>query len=577
MQLRQRQSLLVGRASKALIKRNNTLAVAPTGAGKTVMLAAVASRHPDATTAILQHREELVQQNRNTFRRYTEGEETSRYTANEKVWSKNTFAMAQTLVQNLDQIPAVDFLGIDEAHHCVSSSYLKIIDAFKKANPNVEIYGTTATSMRGDNRRLTAVFDNCCDQITVGELIREGHLVPPRCFVVDLGVQKALGGVRRTAQDFDMSEVEAIMDKKILNERIVEEWSAKGGDRKTVVFCSTVGHANHVAEAFINKGFRAAVIWGDMPSRQRAQTLRDFERGTIQVLVNVAVLTEGWDCQPCSCVILLRPSSFKSTMIQMIGRGLRKIDPELFPGVIKDDCLVLDFGISLLTHGDIEDEDYSGSGGTKKCTACKAVVPKQSKDCPLCGYEWPQDAEYIKLCPSCEAENPRGAQVCCECPHVFSASDEPIEIEKFVLTEIDILNTSPFRYTETMGGACLMASAFTAYACVINYRGRFYAIGGRITDKGRATYVLANVGDRVLAIQSADDFLLKHGDKKAARKSKSWMKSQPSDKQLQLLNIPKSHAFVINKYEASCLLDFKFNERFIRTKIEQASGSSIAA
>jgi DNA repair protein RadD len=111
----------------------------------------------------------------------------------------------------------------------------------------------------------------------------------------------------------------------------------------------------HVAETFAPPA-SAPPRRGQDDAQERRETLAAYDRGEIQVITNVAVLTEGWDCQPTSCVILLRPSSFKSTMIQMIGRGLRKVEPERYPGVIKDDCIVLDFGTSILTHGSIEQD-----------------------------------------------------------------------------------------------------------------------------------------------------------------------------------------------------------------------------
>ena len=98
-------------------------------------------------------------------------------------------------------------------------------------------------------------------------------------------------------------------------------------------------------------------------------------------MVNVAVLTEGYDYTPTSCVVLLRPSSYKSTFIQMVGRGLRTVDPEEFPGVIKSDCLVLDFGTASLMHGSLEQEVnldghlHDGPAPTKDCPDCGAVVP----------------------------------------------------------------------------------------------------------------------------------------------------------------------------------------------------------
>ena len=109
-----------------------------------------------------------------------------------------------------------------------------------------------------------------------------------------------------------------------------------------------------MCEAFAASGYKAATVWGDMSDADRRNTLSDFTSGKLQILVNVAVLTEGFDHPPTSCVILLRPSSFKSTMIQMIGRGLRIVDPKEHPDIIKKDCIILDFGTSTLIHGSLE-------------------------------------------------------------------------------------------------------------------------------------------------------------------------------------------------------------------------------
>jgi DNA repair protein RadD len=97
---------------------------------------------------------------------------------------------------------------------------------------------------------------------------------------------------------------------------------------------------------------------------------------------------------PTSCVVLLRPSSYKSTMIQMVGRGLRTVDPEEYPGVVKTDCIVLDFGTSSLMHGCLEQDVnldgqlHQGEAPTKECPECDAEVPLACMECPLCGYVW---------------------------------------------------------------------------------------------------------------------------------------------------------------------------------------------
>ena len=177
-------------------------------------------------------------------------------------------------------------------------------------------------------------------------------------------------------------------------ERIHAEWEngrlrtllvLPTGTGKTIVFASTVRHAEHAAEAFRAEGVNAAVVSGKTPSFERAALLRRFDEGDVQVLVNVAVLTEGYDSQPVSCVVLLRPCSFKSTMLQMIGRGLRTVDPARYPGVVKTDCVVMDFGRSLATHRDLESK-VRMEDKQKPCPECGAEIPCGVMECPICGH-----------------------------------------------------------------------------------------------------------------------------------------------------------------------------------------------
>jgi DNA repair protein RadD len=112
----------------------------------------------------------------------------------------------------------------------------------------------TATPARSDGKGLREVFSNVADQITLGELIASGHLVPPRTFVIDVGAQEQLTQVRRTATDFDMTEVEAILNKTPITDAVIRHWREKAGERKTIVFCSTVAHAECVRQAFQDAG-----------------------------------------------------------------------------------------------------------------------------------------------------------------------------------------------------------------------------------------------------------------------------------------------------------------------------------
>jgi DNA repair protein RadD len=551
MILRPRQALLVQRTLAALGEHGNTLAVAPTGSGKTIMLSAVAGSllaEPDAKACILAHRTELTGQNRSKFERVNPGLKTSVFDANEKSWDGNaTFAMVQTLSRkaNLDQLPTLDLLVIDEAHHAASPSYREVIDQVLVKNPKAAICGLTATPNRGDGKGLREVFSNVADQITLGEMIASGHLVPPRTYVIDVGTQEALRKVRRTAIDFDMNEVANILNKTLVTESVINNWKAKARDRKTIVFCSTVEHATDVCSAFNRAGIESVLIHGELSDDERKERLAAYENGSTQVVVNVAVLTEGYDYTPTSCVVLLRPSSYKSTFIQMVGRGLRTVDPQEFPGLVKTDCIVLDFGTASLMHGALEQEvnldghDNLGDAPTKECPECGATVPMAVMECPLCGHVWE------------EQDNPsRGV------------------LDHFVMSEIDLLSRSNFRWCDLFGSDdALMATGFNAWGGIFFLNGRWHAVGGA---KGHTTQLLA-VGERTVCMAKADDWLNEHESEDSAHKTRRWLNESPTPKQLQYLPPELRADFGLTRYQASALLSFRFNRNAIVRLVNAAN------
>ena len=561
MLLRSRQQEFVDKCMVALADNDNTLGVAPTGAGKTIMLSKVIGnfyeQNPNLRACVLAHRDELTAQNEEKFKWVNPDISTSIVDSYGKSWDGNvTFAMIQTLSRenNLKEMPPVDLLVIDEAHHVTAPSYKNVLEYARKVNPKLKILGVTATPERGDKSSLGEVFNNCCDQIKIGELILSGNLVRPVTFVIDMGnATEKLKALRtRDKGDYSDSEVASILDSEPLNSEVVRHWREKAGERKTVIFCSSVSHARNVTNSFNTSGISTALVTGEMTKEQRAIVFDNMTKGSIQVIVNVAVLTEGWDYPPISCVVLLRQSSFKSTMVQMIGRGLRTIDPVIYPDIIKKDCVVLDFGISTMLHGSLDQmiNLSSKNKGFKICPSCKQKIPKNSDECPLCNSDLVEQEQVED-----KKQNVKTV------------------LSNFEMAEIDLLERVNFPFT-TLDDEILLASGFNSWAYVHRKGDIWVAAGGR----QEKTYTLSSwvdneplpdiptrviyQGGKLEAIAAANDFLSLYEKQETAMKSASWRNQRPTEKQLNLI-IPLGYRAnnSLTRGDASAIITY--------TKIEQ--------
>lgn len=311
-----------------------TLLVLPTGCGKTIVFAKVAEdcvRRGDRVL-IMAHRGELLEQAADKINKATglgcavEKAESSCMGS----WFRIVVGSVQTLMREkrLGQFPAdyFDTIIIDEAHHCISDGYQRVLQHFTHAH----VLGVTATPDRGDMRNLGQYFESLAYEYTLPKAIKEGYLSPIKALTIPLKIDMSSVGVQ--AGDFKVSDIGTALDPYL--QGIAEEMQKYCSDKKTVVFLPLVKTSQKFRDVLNEHGFKAAEVNGD--SQDRAEILKDFNEGKYNVLCNSMLLTEGWDCPSVNCVVVLRPTKVRSLYCQMVGRGTRLCEG-------KDHLLLLDF------------------------------------------------------------------------------------------------------------------------------------------------------------------------------------------------------------------------------------------
>lgn len=311
-----------------------TLLVLPTGCGKTIVFAEVAKEcvSKGDRVLILAHRGELLEQASDKILKST-----GLMCATEKAEETcigSWFRIVVGSVQSLQREKRLkkfspdyfDTIIIDEAHHCLSDGYQRVLKYFNQA----KVLGVTATPDRGDMRSLGSYFESLAYEYTLPKAIKDGFLTPIKALTIPLQID--LSSVSIQAGDFKASEIGTALDPYLKG--IIEEMKKYCLDRKTVVFLPLVKTSQKFKELLNQNGFKAAEVNGE--SKDRSEVLKDFENNKYNVLCNSMLLTEGWDCPDVDCIIVLRPTKVRSLYSQMVGRGTR-----LSAG--KTELLLLDF------------------------------------------------------------------------------------------------------------------------------------------------------------------------------------------------------------------------------------------
>lgn len=312
----------------------STLVVMATGTGKTVLFSRIAkSRVKHGRVLVIAHREELVQQAAKKIELVT-GKMPDIDMANRRVRhdcmyaSPFVVASVQSLQRRIQNYPMHKFgtLIIDEAHHATAASYRKIRDRFIIDSPDSRILGVTATPDRGDGTAMGMVFDEVAYEMDLPRSIETGWLTPIKQTIkvvkgLDFSALKTRGG------DFIPAELNQIMEEEEPAHNIVDGIIAEAQGRQTIVFCSSVKHAEmttHILNR--HQPGSARVVTGNTDSDLRRDMFEDFRHKRFPYLVNVAVATEGTDVPGIEVVAVAQPTMSRARYMQMIGRGLRPLD-----------------------------------------------------------------------------------------------------------------------------------------------------------------------------------------------------------------------------------------------------------
>lgn len=395
------------------------LVVAPTGSGKTAMVAHMlgTASNKGLRSVFNVHRRELIKQSIEAFYK---AEVRHGIIANSFVENTHPLcqiASVQTLARRLNKYRAPRLCIWDECHHIAAGQWKNIFNAYRGSFH----IGVTATPERLDGKGLREWFDCMIEGPSVSELIEEGWLSPYKLYApqkIDMtGVHKRMG-------DYNISEAEELIDKPTITGSAINEYKKLAEGKRAVVFCLSIKHSVHVAEQFKASGVPAIHVDGNTPVHERDRAIELFESGQVKVLCNVDLFGEGFDLPAIEAAILLRPTQSLSLYLQQVGRSLR-------PAEGKTHAIILDHVGNWERHG-LPDQkrEWSLDG--------RAKVPKGQKAEPS-----------IRVCEKCYAAQPPGRSTCIYCDHEFVIKHREIAEVDGELAEVNATAMKAKRKNET--------------------------------------------------------------------------------------------------------------------------------
>lgn len=386
----------------------NPIVEACVGAGKSLMIALLAQRadleFPGTRILVLVHQKELLEQNVEKIMAVWPEANVGIYSAGagrKDLGCQITYATIGSIWRDAHLLGRIDIVLADECHLINpkdAGMWRSFLNDLAKYCPHARTIGWTGTPFRGNGVWLTAgedaLFTNIATRVAMRELLDLGFLSPlvPATTVTRIDAHD----VRTSGDDYVVSELAKVTDTEALVEATCDEIVQLAAERKRwLVFAVTIEHAEHVRDALRRRGVAAEMVSAKTPKSERAQLISDFRAGRIRCLVNVAVLTTGFDVPELDFIALLRATKSPVLYVQIAGRGMR-----LAPG--KTDCLWADFTDTTTNMGPVDavkgrlpSGNRKGEAPTKLCPECGSQNPASAPTCIDCGYTFPEP-ERIK-------------------------------------------------------------------------------------------------------------------------------------------------------------------------------------
>ncbi len=409
MQLRDYQEDLLYSVQAALAEEKaRVMMQLPTGGGKTIIAGALLKKWLKGSRKAvwLTHRKELVSQTREQLveadvaskvdARWTPGHDAPARRNGVAILMAQTVSRRTARMDVWRKYGSDDLMIVDEAHHAAADGWTRAMRQWPG-----RILGMTATPWRLAHKEG---FDHLFSALLCGSPIVDlqsgNHLCDVQVRIPTPQWIVRGGAVDMTGEYSDAGIEAANQDRPdVMTAGALRFWQEQAQDRQTIVYAVSVNHANNLVKVFRNAGVPAAAMLGDTKEKERAALIAGFKRGILQVLVNVAVATEGFDLPDASCVVITRPTKSLTLYLQMVGRGLR-------PKEDNGNCLILDLAANAETHGLPADErewslepreaqEADGDSLVVRCDQCGTVSPAASHTCQNCG------APFGKNCNRC--------------------------------------------------------------------------------------------------------------------------------------------------------------------------------